>query len=227
METITDISVNDLLQNLKQSADLGRFFHHPVRQRIASEPLNREQVGVIVGQYWHPIHYFVTFLPKVIAAVPALSLKTHISKILWQELGEGDPARAHENLYIETMVSHAGLDQEVVCQSPPTPATRHLMTGYREVDADYCCGLGYLYGTEAIDLAIVSGLAKGVRRGTGVDDLPWLDIHTCQEPDHTASVEQMVTVSFTADEEERILQAAHELWNRWYDFFSEIGEKIY
>src|SRR5678809_686441 len=58
--------------------------------------LSTEQVVIILGQWFHPLHYFPTFLSRLISVSPKLETQTYVSRILWEELGEGDPRRAHE-----------------------------------------------------------------------------------------------------------------------------------
>src|ERR1044072_5889849 len=61
--------------------------------------LPREQAVVIVGQWFHPLHYFPVFLSRLISVTPNVAAQTYISRILWEELGGGDPRRAHERIY--------------------------------------------------------------------------------------------------------------------------------
>jgi hypothetical protein len=60
--------------------------------------LSREQVVIILGQWFHPLHYFPTFLSRLISVSPEIETQTFVSRILWEELGEGDPRRAHEKV---------------------------------------------------------------------------------------------------------------------------------
>ena len=64
------LSRNPLKRNL---------IHHPFFDLIDTQPLSRETVSTFLGQWWHPLHYFPTFLSRTIAVVPALEMKTAIS----------------------------------------------------------------------------------------------------------------------------------------------------
>src|SRR5262245_34828978 len=120
---------NDILSRLERHAERERVVSHPFLRWIGTEKLTMSQVAVIVGQYWYPIHYFTEFLSKAMAAVSDLPMRVYMSKVLWQELGEGDPTRAHETLYVETMVS-AGIDVNDVRGMPALPASNRLIEGY-------------------------------------------------------------------------------------------------
>jgi pyrroloquinoline quinone (PQQ) biosynthesis protein C len=223
--TYAEATTTDILAELGQHAKRECVVSHPFLKRIRSERLTKSQVAVIVGQYWYPIHYFTEFLPKVIAVVQDLSMRTFVSKILWQELGEGDPARAHETLYVETMVG-AGIDEEDIREMPALPSSSRLVEGYRQSTSDAASAVGFLYGTEVIDLAMVSSVGAAVRNATGARELPWVDIHLKQEPDHVASVRQTVSLSMTEGERRRVIEEAQRMWALWSDFYYDIEENI-
>src|ERR1041385_260031 len=98
--------------------------------------LSTEQVVIILGQWFHPLHYFPTFLSRLISVSPQLETQTYVSRILWEELGEGDPRRSHEKFYIET-ISDGGFAQERVPGSPPLNAPRRLVDGYAQASANW------------------------------------------------------------------------------------------
>lgn len=215
----------DILAELSRHAERRQVVAHPFLQRIRKEPLAKAQVAVIVGQYWHPIHYFTEFLPRVIAVVQDIPMRTFVSKILWQELGEGDPERAHENLYLETMAK-AGFDVGDVRHAPALSASTRLVEGYRDSTMCPNAAIGALYGTEVIDLAMVSSLGAAVRNASGLDELSWVDIHVRQEPDHVSCVNETVRLSLTDAERRGIVEGAQTIWTLWSEFYSAIEEEI-
>src|SRR2546428_9517979 len=158
--------------------------NHPLRQQLVSHsffdrvrtaPLSRGQVATFLGQWWHPLHYFPVFLSRLISVAPRVELKTAVSKILFQELGEGDAGRAHEVVYINTM-TRLGFGRMEVSGAVPLPATARLVAAYAESSAELLDGLGFLYGTEVADLAMVSGIGTAVRRATGAPRLELVGI---------------------------------------------------
>jgi pyrroloquinoline quinone (PQQ) biosynthesis protein C len=228
----TDLMQNDrpetetsILNELEKRARRQQVVSHPFLKRIRTQELTKPQVSVIVGQYWYPIHYVTEFLPKVIAVVSDLSMRTYVSKILWQELGEGDPDQAHETLYLETMVG-GGIDADDVRNMPALSATDRLVHGYRDSTSDPFSAIGFLYGTEVIDLAMVSSVGAAVRNTTGVEHLPWVDIHLKQEPDHVSSVKNLVASSLTEEQRRKVVEEAENIWSLWSDFYDAIQEKI-
>ncbi|MEA2174978.1 MAG: hypothetical protein QOD00_2570 [Blastocatellia bacterium] len=187
--------------------------------------LSREQVVVILGQWFHPLHYFPTFLSRLISVSPAIETQTYISRILWEELGEGDPRNAHEKVYIETILE-GGFSKEQVAGTPPFAATRKLVEGYETASSSCLSGLGFLYGTEVVDLPMVSTIGELMRRCTGKRNLPWVNIHVAQEPGHVVSASETLNPSFTPEEQREVVGQSEQMWSLWIDFFKNIKSEI-
>jgi pyrroloquinoline quinone (PQQ) biosynthesis protein C len=187
--------------------------------------LAREQVVVILGQWFHPLHYFPTFLSRLISVSPNIETQTFISRILWEELGEGDPRAAHENVYIETILD-GDFSREQVAAAPPLDATRRLVEGYERASSSCLPGLGFLYGTEVVDLPMVATIGELMRRCTGKRDLRWVNVHVAQEPGHVVSAEETLKPSFDEQEQQQILENAERMWTLWIDFFKSIRKEI-
>jgi hypothetical protein len=186
--------------------------------------LSREQVVIILGQWFHPLHYFPTFLSRLISVSPDIETQTFVSRILWEELGEGDPRRAHEKVYIETISD--GFAKEQVAGAPPLSATRRLIEGYEQASTNCLSGLGFLYGTEVVDLPMVATIGELMRRCTGKIDLPWVNIHVSQEPGHVDSANETLKPAFTEEQKREIVKQAEQMWTLWIDFFGNIRSEI-
>ncbi len=191
----------------------------------AKPALTRADTAVFLGQWWHPLHYFPVFLSKTIAVLPRQETKTAVSKILYQELGEGDPLRAHERVYVDTMRA-AGFAEDLVTGAPPFPETRQLIEGYAQAAEQPMSALGFLYGTEVADLTMVSGIGEAVRRTTGAVELPWVDIHVMQEPEHVVRANEAVTVPFAPDQLDEIVKSAEVMWKLWVGFFNRLHAEL-
>ena len=187
--------------------------------------LSTEQVVIILGQWFHPLHYFPTFLSRLISVSPQIETQTYVSRILWEELGEGDPRRSHEKVYIET-ISDGGFAQEQVAGSPLLNATRRLVDGYEQASSSWLSGLGFLYGTEVVDLPMVATIGELMRRCTGKKDLPWVNIHVSQEPGHVDSANATLKPAFTGEEQREIVHEAEQMWTLWIGFFKDIRQEI-
>ena len=187
--------------------------------------LPRELAVVILGQWFHPLHYFPVFLSRLISVTPNVESQTYISRILWEELGEGDPVRAHEKIYVETMTG-GGFEKTDFTEAPPLAATRRLVDGYEKASSQFLSGLGFLYGTEVVDLQMVATIGALMKRCTGLRTLPWVDIHVSQEPGHVESSSSTLDQSLDHDAQHRVVMSAEEMWTLWTDFFRSIREEI-
>ncbi len=215
-----------ITERLEENPLRKELIHHPFFKEVRTADLTREQVSVFLGQWWHPLHYFPNFLSRTIDQVPVLEMKTAICKILYQELGEGDPARAHERIYVTTM-EDAGFDRASVAEAAPFEETRRLVERYEEASAERLSALGFVYGTEVADLAMVAGIGNAVRRVSGLQDLPWVDIHIQQEPDHVEQANEALEAGFTPAEVETIVAGAEEMWTLWIDFFNRLRQVMF
>jgi Iron-containing redox enzyme len=222
---IAEMSTPDTIAVLSESSVRSELVARldELKQRCGT--LERPQVLTILGQWYHPLHYFPTFLARLIAVTPGLSSKTFISRILWQELGEGDPLGAHENVYLST-IADGNFVPEAVAGAPPSEATRELIRGYEEASERYLSGLGFLYGTETVDLPMVSTVGELMAKCTGKDDLAWVNIHVKQEPEHVESSNEALRPAFTASEQRKIINEAEQMWALWIGFFQSIEKEI-
>jgi pyrroloquinoline quinone (PQQ) biosynthesis protein C len=215
-----------ITERLEENPLRKELIHHPFFKEVKNLPLTREQVGVFLGQWWHPLHYFPNFLSRTIDQVPVLEMKTAICKILNQELGEGNPAMAHERIYVTTM-EEAGFDRATVAEAPPFEETRRLVQRYQEASAERLSALGFVYGTEVADLAMVAGIGNAVRRVSGMKNLPWVDIHIEQEPGHVEQANEALEAGFTPGEFDRIVASAEEMWRLWIAFFDRLRQEVF
>lgn len=215
-----------LKDTLRNNSLRQKLIAHPFFDRIKSAELSRGQVATFLGQWWHPLHYFPVFLSRLISVAPRVEMKTAISKILFQELGEGDASRAHEVIYVDTMTP-LGFGDGEVRGAAPLPATARLVAAYAESSADLLAGLGFLYGTEVADLAMVSGIGTAVRRVTGAARLEWVDIHVIQEPEHIARADDTVALDFSDAEERALLAGAEAMWRHWIAFFDQLERAVF
>jgi hypothetical protein len=210
---------------LRQHHERTALLQHPFFRAASSSRVNTEQAAVFLGQWWHPLHYFPVFLSRTIAVLPYQPMQTAVSKILFQELGEGDAARAHERLFVSTMTD-VGFDEPDLTQAPPFEETRRLVEGYAAAPDHPLSALGFLYATETADLVMVSGLGDCVRAATGATRLPWVDIHVVQEPDHVDCATDTLEPSFAPNEVSALIDHAARMWRLWIDFFDRLHAEL-
>jgi pyrroloquinoline quinone (PQQ) biosynthesis protein C len=218
MSMTATLSFGDRLAESKVYQD---FRDHPFFKAVDSADLTREQAAILIEQWWHPLHYFTTFLARCVAVLPDTASKSAIARILNQEAGGGDVTRAHEVVYIESM-DRCGFDRERVTGTAPYAETAALVDGYRAASDSRESALGFIFATETTDLLMVSSIGKAIERTTGVGDNEWVRIHIEQEPDHVEEANHALLSDFNADEEDKVLAAANEMWRLWTAFFDRL-----
>lgn len=214
-----------LMTRLEESPVRKRLLDHEFVRRVERGAVSKEQAAVVIGQWWHPLHYFPTFLARCIAALPNIESKSAISRILAQETGAGDAARAHEVIYIRTMEG-AGFVRRQIVDERPFAETAALVNGYEQGSDNAFAALGCIFATEVTDLMMVSAVGKTVTAATGVRDLAWVDIHVNQEPDHVEQANHAMLKNFSAAEQSLVLRNAEQMWRLWIGFFDRLLQEI-
>jgi hypothetical protein len=215
----------DIVEILRGQGARSALIEHPMLLAAQRGELSLSATGVMLGQWWHPLHYFPSFIGRAISVLPFRDGKTALSRILFQELGEGSPTRAHEAIFVDTM-TRAGFEEPTLTKAAPLDATVALVKGYERASTDVLSALAFIFATEVVDLAMVSGIGAAVKHATGQARLQWVDIHVAQEPEHVEKVEIALAAQFTPDEVSEVLRHADSMWRLWSDFFTAIGEEV-
>ncbi|WP_433556856.1 TenA family transcriptional regulator [Pseudonocardia xinjiangensis] len=215
----TTLTVGD---RLDASPVYQRFREHRFFAGVDNAELTKEQATILIEQWWHPLHYFPTFLARCVSVLPDIAAKSAITRILNQEAGGGKAARAHEVIYVDSM-RKCGFDAERVTGTAPYPETAALVEGYRRTSEAPESALGSIFATENTDLLMVSSIGKAVEHATGVTDNAWVTIHVQQEPDHVDQANHALLTGMTAEQEDLVLRSADEMWELWTAFFDRLA----
>jgi len=198
------------------------FVDHEFFKQVHGRELSHEHVGIFLGQWWHPLHYFPTFLARCISVFPDIESKSAITRILSQEAGVRSVKAAHEVIYADSM-EKAGYDRRTVTGSAPFAETAALVAWYEKSSADRCSALGGIFATEVTDLLMVSAIGEAVRRESGTERNAWVDIHVTQEPDHVDQATNALFSGLTPEQERAVLDSAEEMWRHWTGFFDRLA----
>ncbi|MFC0527579.1 TenA family transcriptional regulator [Phytohabitans kaempferiae] len=207
---------------LAESPVYKNFRDHPFFAAVHSAALTKEQAATLIEQWWHPLHYFPTFLARCVAVLPDIAAKSAITRILNQEAGGGDVTMAHEVIYVDSM-DKCGFDRDRVVGTDPYPETAALVEGYRKASETPEAALGFIFATETTDLLMVSSIGKAIERTTGVTDNEWVSIHVQQEPDHVEEANHALMADFGTEQENAVVAAADEMWRLWTAFFDRLA----
>lgn len=215
----TTLSFGD---RLSESPVYQNFRDHPFFAAVDTAELTKEQAAILIEQWWHPLHYFPTFLARCVAVLPDIASKSAIARILDQEAGGGVVSRAHEVVYVDSM-ARCGFDPRRVTGTAPYPETAELVAGYERASDRRESALGFIFATETTDLLMVSSIGKAIERTTGSTDNEWVSIHVEQEPDHVEEANHALTSDLSSEQEGEVLTAANEMWQLWTAFFDRLA----
>src|SRR6266545_2177085 len=179
------------------------FRDHPFFAAVDTADFTKEQAAILIEQWWHPLHYFPTFLARCVAVLPDIASKSAITRILNQEAGGGIVSQAHEVIYVDSM-DKCGFDRDRVTGTAPYPETAALVDGYREASERRESALGFI----------------------GVTDNEWVSIHVEQEPDHVEEANHALLADFSVEQESAVLEAANEMWRLWTAFFNRLAVEV-
>ncbi len=207
---------------LSDSPVYKKFCGHPFFVAVDAVDFTKDQAEILIQQWWHPLHYFPTFLARSIAVLPDIASKTAITRILNQEVGDGVVSRAHEVIYVDSM-KKSGFDAYGITGAAPYEQTAALVEGYRAASAARESALGFIFATETTDLLMVSSIGTAIKRTTGVTDNEWVSIHVEQEPDHVEEANHALLANFDAEQERAILAEADKMWKLWTAFFDRLS----
>jgi len=206
---------------LAESPVYQKFREHSFFSTVDTAELTKEQAAILIEQWWHPLHYFPTFLARCVAVLPDIASKSAITRILSQETGGGVTAQAHEVIYVDSM-EKCGFGRDRVTGTEPYPETAALVEGYRTASDGRESALGSIFATETTDLLMVSSIGKAIARTTGITDNEWVSIHVQQEPDHVEEANHALLADFSEAEEDAVIEAANEMWQLWTAFFDRL-----
>lgn len=200
--------------------------NHAFFQRV-KQSIDRASVARFLGQWWHPLHYFPTFLARCISVLPDIESKSAIAKILYQETGQGDGSKSHEMIFVESM-RRAGFSEEETTGAERYVETQKLVEGYERAANDRLTAVGSIFATEVVDLAMVSGVGDAIMQATGVSDIEWVNIHIQEEPDHVEKADEALAagIGFGQHEEAAIIASAQEMWQLWTHFFDRLERDL-
>lgn len=209
---------------LAESPAYKTFRDHPFFASVGTAELTKEQAAIVIEQWWHPLHYFPTFLARCVAVLPSIAAKSAIARILNQEAGNGTVSMAHEVIYVDSMVK-CGFAGDRVAGTDPYPETVALVKGYQTAPETSEAALGFIFATETTDLLMVSSIGTVIERTTGTTDNRWVSIHVEQEPDHVEEANHALLADFNAAQEDSVVAAADEMWRLWTTFFDRLSQE--
>ena len=215
----------DASARLRQIAEAHPLWRHPFVERCRAGQLTLAQVRVLAGQMYKFCHEFPRFLATALASCTHEEARMVIGENLWEELGEGDPQRAHAALF-RRFTKALGLDDALLLAVPAQPETAALIDTYLNLSARYGV-LGILgalcYASEGIVAALYSHIKHGLLRTVPFDKeaLVFFEVHIHVDDGHADKLESVMLPMLRVPQDvhlvEQAIRAALDARCRFFD----------
>jgi DMATS type aromatic prenyltransferase len=209
-----------------------RLPDHPLFQRLAREPAAVAPLWAILANNWVAVgDQFPRWLAHLVARVEDDAMRSVLAKQLNDELGDGDPARAHRVLF-QTMLADlepyalAG-DREALLV-PGRRFAEGLARNYLErpwLEAVGGSLVAEVYGKQ-VDQAVGALLRR--QRDVDPASLTWLVLHETLEQEHASEAIDLARMTPpTAEAHAAICRGAEELAALGTRYFDELYEVVF
>lgn len=208
-------------------AETHPLWHHPFVERCRAGQLSLPQVRVLGVQMYKFCHQFPSFLAMALASCPQEDARIVIGENLWEELGEGDPDRAHAALF-RRFTRALGVSDEQLAAMPALPETTGLIETYRTLSERFGV-LGILgalcYASEGIVGVLYSQIQAGLLRASEFDSdaLMFFAVHIHVDDGHADKLESvLLPMLHTAQERQLVGRAIRSALNARCRFFDGV-----
>ncbi len=209
-----------------------RLPDHPLFQRLAREPAAIGPLWTILANNWVAVgDQFPRWLAHLVARVEHDGMRSILAKQLNDELGNGDPARAHRVLF-QTMLSdlepYALPGDRDALLAPGRRFAQGLAHNYLErpwLEAVGGSLVAEVYGKQVDQLV---GALLRRQRDLDPASLTWLVLHETLEEDHASeSIDLARMAPPTAEASAAICRGAEELAALGVRYFDDLYEVVF
>ena len=202
----------DAPARFRQVAQGHPLWRHAFVERCRTGALTLAQVRVLGAQMYKFCHQFPRFLALALAACPQEDARIVIAENLWEELGEGDPQRAHAALFRQ-FTRALGLDDVQLAAVPAQPETAALVDTYVGLSERYGV-LGILgalcYASEGIVGALYTQIQRGLLQAAPFDAaaLKFFEVHIHVDDGHADQLESVLLPMLRTPQEVLLVEEA-------------------
>ncbi len=187
---------HDPSARLRQVARAHRLWRHPFVGRCRTGGLTLPQVRVLSTQMYKFCREFPCFLAAALLACRDEEARMVIGENLWEELGEGDPQRAHAALF-RRFTRALGFDDAQLEAVPAQPETRALIDTYLGL-AERFGVLGILgalcHASEGIVATLYAHIQRGLLQAGAFEPaaLVFFELHIHADDGHADKLESVL-----------------------------------
>jgi pyrroloquinoline quinone (PQQ) biosynthesis protein C len=172
-----------------------RFFSHPFMAAFA-ETSSRELASYVLTTFYQIVSPFTGLLFSLGGRAPTLETRFALMDNIYEEMGCGDVACAHPNLYLR-MLSSIGVDAAAAERVPVLPAIGQINDHLRDVvnHRHFSVACAVLASAEATIPASFPALARGAQNAFQGIDLSFFDRHGPRDEGHSGDAATLFAVT--------------------------------
>ena len=209
-----------------------RLPDHPLFRRLAREPVAVAPLWTILANNWVAVgDQFPRWLAHLVARVEHDGMRSILAKQLNDELGDGDPARAHRVLF-QTMLAdlepHAPPGDREALLAPGRRFAQGLARSYLE--RPWLEGVGGTLVAEVYGKQVDQLIGALLRRQRDLDpaSLTWLVLHETLEQEHASEAVDLARMTPpTAEARAAVCRGAEELAALGMRYFDDLYEVLF
>jgi len=223
MRTITAYSID----SFRQITERHPLWRHPLLEKCRDGRLSLAEVRVLAVQMYKFSQAFNRILASIMSCCPDEAAQLVIMENLQDEMGNGNPAHSHPELF-RRFTRSLGIDDGTLLLTDPEPETEEMINTYLSLSHDY----GYLAALGAVCFAsegIVNSLYTQIRQGIvgsspfSQDALVFFEVHIDLDVDHAAHLEALIEPRLkTVEESINIHRAIKTAMDARFSFFNGI-----
>jgi pyrroloquinoline-quinone synthase len=200
------------IDRFHQTALTHPLWRHPFLQRCRTERLTLPEVRILAIQMYQFSNVFNRILASILANCPDAAAQQVILENLTDEMGEGNPALAHPELF-RRFTRALGIDDTVLTELPPEPETHHLIETYLHLSNryGYLAALGAVcFASEGIVRTLYTQLQQGIAGATALpsEALAFFDVHIHVDDSHAANLAALLEPRITTARQVREIEIA-------------------
>lgn len=195
---------SSVMQTFREVTAAHPLWNHEFLVRCRTSQLTVAEVKVLAVQMYKFCKEFNRILAGILSCCPDERAQLVILDNLFDEMGQGDAALAHPELF-RKFTRELGIDDETLAKLPTEPETRHLIDTYLNLPHQY----GYLAALGAVCFAsegIVSTLYTQIQHGIletkylSPSALTFFDVHIHVDDGHAAKLAALIEPRITTTE---------------------------
>lgn len=221
-----------LAHRMRERAHSHRLWQHPFVERCRAGHLSHAEIQVLAVQMYKFSREFPGFLAGALVHCEDEAARIVIAENLWEELGEGDPAKTHAELF-RRFTRALGIDDGTLEAAPMLPGTQHLVDTYRALSrqADPREILSALcYASEGIVAALYTLIQGGLLNDGRFsrEALCFFEVHVAVDDGHADKLEALLLPMLATPGSLKAAEAALDLaMNARCRFFDSVMDAVH